>query len=308
MRVVGHVAASVVLNAIGWAVRDAMISDTFDLVTYLIDNDDDEKKQDELIKYADKIEAEMYDRNAANTFGYIAKDVVIGGILAPVTDPLINPMVDKTIAWYKGEEYKEQYVRPADALTMIGLYGIPAKAIVNLAEKANNMMLPDNQFIEDRFGITSADGTQVYIPVTDRNEERPEWAKKAIAVSVALNAAQVLTSMSAQEVSAISRRLPSVIKKLEDKRFGAKRKFNPEAEEKALAQITREGVTYVLDEKQLEFRKKVKAEFLAEWYKTIKQSDLSDKESEQQAREFSNKASADQVIFEYGIEGLKKKE
>jgi len=306
--VVGHVAASAVLNAVGWAVRDAMISDTFDIVTYLIGDDEDEKKQKELIKYADELEMEMYNRNAANTFGYIAKDVVIGGILAPVTDPLINPMVDKTIAWYKGEDYKEQYVRPADALTMIGLYGIPAKSIVNLAEKSFNLMLPDDQFIEERFGITAADGTQVYIPVTDRNEERREWAKKAIAVSVALNAAQVLTSMSAQEVSAISRRLPSLIKKLEDKRFGAKRKFDLEAEEKALAEITREGVTYILDKKQLEFRKKAKKEWLNDWYSTIKDADTDDKASEQTARERSNKYSAEQVVYEYGFEGLKKKE
>lgn len=286
--VVGHIASSVALNGIGWAVRTAMINQAVNMVSGFIGDDDEDKKIQE---YLQLLRGETIERNNANSIGYIIKDVAIGGILAPLTDPVYSGIK----GWITGDK---EYSRPADVIALLGIYGIPIHAATALGEKAVNLLTSDDQFVRERFGIESADGSKVYIPKDDRDEKRPEWAKKSIALAFAINAVQVGTSISSQELGALARRIPGIVKKLEDKKYGAKRKFDAANIEKEFAEITKDEKTYVLNEEQIAFRKKMKADWLSKWY-LAKKKFGTDKESEQKAKERANKYSAAQTRMKF---------
>ena len=297
--VAGHIASSVVLNAISWGLRAYLITEAVDLVANFVKDDEEEEERDVLVKYLESLQDELLVRNSENTVGYIIKDIVFGGIISQVTDPVYNTIKE----WITGEK---SYDRPSDLIKIAGIYGIPASAIIQLGTKANDLMLPDEQFRKERYGIKSADGSILYVPIESSDKKRSEWARKSMASATALNALQVLSSVSNQEFANISRRLPLLVKKLEDKKYGSKRSLNPKNIEKDMAEITEMGKTYVLTPEQIEFRKKAKAEFLKDNYKTIKENGT-DKESEQLAKSLSDTYATNLTLYEFR-DKLKEKE
>ncbi len=214
-----RVVESVTINAISGGFRTLFITvgatGLSELVKSMVADDDEQKEILDLIqKYADEYIVKTWE----NVGNYITSDILTGQI----AENIIGPIVDTGITSYEelsaaitGEDYSQQQkpVRPGEAFKILGKYGIVLSKAEELRQNLTSFIESQNgYFLPRKYGYIDIND-KVSIKMSKSKEKAPDWAKYAYLYATTSNLLSLIGGGSFAEASAISRRLPGVVKR-----------------------------------------------------------------------------------------------
>ena len=252
-------------QAIATGIRALSVVTTVALAKALIETSgdwDDEEK--ELAKQiVDNWGEDAQKRNLQNSTSYLLKDLVYGGIAEGIMEPIINTTEDLARASLGLEAVKRNY-RPESAADRLGGFGIWFSTALRTAEVMKEAVLSDEEFQLRKFGLENAWGEDFIVPVEKQGVTRPEASRTAYGLTSLIHGT-ALTGASQQFISGVGRRLPSVIKHLENELYGKDKTLTLRRLE-SLKEVSIDGISVELTEEQYQERLKVRKELLKELY------------------------------------------
>jgi len=223
-RLGAQVAESISINMTSAALRNFFIYSSSNILSiYAGSQIEDEKEKLRIQGLIDEYSTGYMEKTWENAWHYTISDIVTGQIAENYSRPLASAIYEsvynsaRVSLGYEKKKFKTEW-RPNDQFKILGVYAIPVINFMTTWENFSEYTQPNDAFLRQKYGYIDINQT-VQIPLDKQQLEKPDWLTNPMG-AVALANAMATFGGAAQEISAMTRRVPQILSKVEMKEFG----------------------------------------------------------------------------------------
>lgn len=304
----GNLTALVTYQAVGWGIRYMAIKSAAQLVTYLVNKAGDwDDEEEELAKeFIREWKEEKLEGNKWNSLFYLANDIAYGGIAQEIVEPLAGQPIADLLNYVIGDEKVKAQQFQSGQWEGFGRYGIPATRVSDFYKNFSNWTETNEEYQMRKFSEEDAWGEQRYVPLEYTDIKRPEISRDAMGLVTVANSVAMF-SLYNQEVASIVRRLPGMVREIENIIDG-RDKPDSLKELERLKSFTFKDKKIDLTDEQYEWAVKKRSELLDNIYEDTKfswEAAVGDAESERELRKLATDYAKTLTVSEFRLfEGI----
>ena len=226
-RLGAQVAEAISINMTSAGLRNFFIYSSSNILSiYAGSQIKDDKEKLRIQELIDEYSTGYMEKTWENAWHYTISDIVTGQIAENYSRPLTSAIYEnifnsaRVSLGYEKKKFKTEW-RPNDQFKILGVYAIPIINGMTALDNFSEYMQPNNAFLKQKYGYIDINQT-VQIPLDKKDLEKPNWLTNPMG-AVALANAMATFGGAAQEISAMTRRVPQILSKVEMKEFGKNR-------------------------------------------------------------------------------------